>query len=197
MNSARPSRSWRSWPNRRPIMARTVRRSGMKEFHCPKSRTICLVSSRGGDAGDRHHAPRQAGRRTDRLRIGRGLVRIGLEHDPVFAPDRTGARDHLRGDAGSGSKTRNRIAVSRKRPMLPSPQGALRFGAEMSKPLIFTISAAWDDDSVWTGHCDDIPVAADAPTNCWPRYRRWCSTSSRTIPRTFDSALGSKLTLAF
>jgi len=29
----------------------------------------------------------------------------------------------------------------------------------------FTISATWDNDaSVWTGHCDDIPAAADAPT---------------------------------
>jgi hypothetical protein len=38
-------------------------------------------------------------------------------------------------------------------------------GADMSKPVIFTISAAWDDDaSVWSGHCDDIPAAADAPT---------------------------------
>jgi len=35
----------------------------------------------------------------------------------------------------------------------------------MPKPLIFTISAAWDDEAaVWTGHCDDIPAAADAPT---------------------------------
>ena len=35
----------------------------------------------------------------------------------------------------------------------------------MSKPGIFTISTAWDDEaSVWSGHCDDIPVAADAPT---------------------------------
>lgn len=35
----------------------------------------------------------------------------------------------------------------------------------MSKPVIFTISAAWDDQaSVWSGHCDDIPAAADAPT---------------------------------
>lgn len=35
----------------------------------------------------------------------------------------------------------------------------------MSKPVIFTVSAAWDDEaSVWTGHCDDIPAAADAPT---------------------------------
>ncbi|MGE3149772.1 MAG: DUF1902 domain-containing protein [Pseudorhodoplanes sp.] len=31
--------------------------------------------------------------------------------------------------------------------------------------MIFTISAAWDDEaSVWTGHCDDIPAAAGAPT---------------------------------
>ncbi len=35
----------------------------------------------------------------------------------------------------------------------------------MSKPVIFTISAVWDDEaSVWVGHCDDIPAAADAPT---------------------------------
>ena len=35
----------------------------------------------------------------------------------------------------------------------------------MAKPVIFTISAMWDEDgAVWTGHCDDIPAAADAPT---------------------------------
>jgi hypothetical protein len=31
--------------------------------------------------------------------------------------------------------------------------------------VIFTISAAWDAEaSVWSGHCDDIPAAADAAT---------------------------------
>jgi hypothetical protein len=35
----------------------------------------------------------------------------------------------------------------------------------MSKSVIFTVSTAWDDEaSVWTGHCDDIPAAAAAPT---------------------------------
>ncbi|MGL4491084.1 MAG: DUF1902 domain-containing protein [Rhizobiaceae bacterium] len=35
----------------------------------------------------------------------------------------------------------------------------------MSKPTVFTISASWDSQaSVWTGHCDDIPAAADSPT---------------------------------
>ena len=35
----------------------------------------------------------------------------------------------------------------------------------MTKPVIFTISAAWDEEAaVWTGYCDDIPAAADAPT---------------------------------
>jgi Domain of unknown function (DUF1902) len=35
----------------------------------------------------------------------------------------------------------------------------------MTKPLIFVIYAAWDDEAaVWRGHCDDIPAAADAPT---------------------------------
>jgi hypothetical protein len=37
--------------------------------------------------------------------------------------------------------------------------------AFVSKPIVFTISAVWDEEaSVWTGHCDDIPAAADAPT---------------------------------
>jgi hypothetical protein len=35
----------------------------------------------------------------------------------------------------------------------------------MSKPVVFAITAAWDDEaSAWSGHCDDIPAAADAPT---------------------------------
>ena len=35
----------------------------------------------------------------------------------------------------------------------------------MNKPTIFTITAAWDNEaSVWAGHCDDIPAAADAAT---------------------------------
>jgi hypothetical protein len=35
----------------------------------------------------------------------------------------------------------------------------------MQKPVIFTISAVWDEEaSVWIGHCEAIPAAADAPT---------------------------------
>lgn len=35
----------------------------------------------------------------------------------------------------------------------------------MTKPTIFTITAIWDDEAkLWSGHCDDIPAAADAPT---------------------------------
>lgn len=35
----------------------------------------------------------------------------------------------------------------------------------MSKPVIFTISAVWDHEAaVWTGHCDEVPAAADAAT---------------------------------
>jgi hypothetical protein len=38
-------------------------------------------------------------------------------------------------------------------------------GGRMPKPTIFTISAVWDEEaSVWSGHCDDIPAAADAAT---------------------------------
>ena len=35
----------------------------------------------------------------------------------------------------------------------------------MAKPVIFTVSAIWDAEAnVWSGHCDDIPAAVDAPT---------------------------------
>lgn len=35
----------------------------------------------------------------------------------------------------------------------------------MQKPLIFAIATAWDDEAaVWSGHCDDIPAAAEAAT---------------------------------
>ena len=35
----------------------------------------------------------------------------------------------------------------------------------MTKPVIFTISAVWDEEAaVWTGHCDEVPAAADART---------------------------------
>ncbi len=35
----------------------------------------------------------------------------------------------------------------------------------MAKPVIFTVSAIWDDETnVWSGHCDEIPAAADAAT---------------------------------
>jgi hypothetical protein len=35
----------------------------------------------------------------------------------------------------------------------------------MAKPVIFTVSAVWDEEAdVWSGHCDDLPAAADAPT---------------------------------
>jgi len=33
------------------------------------------------------------------------------------------------------------------------------------KPVIFTVLAKWDPEAqVWCGECDDIPIAADAPT---------------------------------
>ena len=35
----------------------------------------------------------------------------------------------------------------------------------MSKPVIFTVTALWDEEAkVWSGHCDEIPAAADAVT---------------------------------
>ena len=36
---------------------------------------------------------------------------------------------------------------------------------DMKKPVVFTVSAIWDDEAgVWSGSCDEIPAAADAPT---------------------------------
>ena len=35
----------------------------------------------------------------------------------------------------------------------------------MAKPTIFNVSAIWDDEAaVWSGHCDEIPAAADSAT---------------------------------
>lgn len=35
----------------------------------------------------------------------------------------------------------------------------------MTKPIIFTVAAVWDHDAAaWSGHCDEIPAAVDAPT---------------------------------
>ena len=51
----------------------------------------------------------------------------------------------------------------------------------MSKPTIFTISAVWDEEaSAWSGHCDDIPAAADAPT---------APAGSSTTPEDTEQAL--------
>ena len=33
----------------------------------------------------------------------------------------------------------------------------------MTKPVIFTVTVVWDAEAkVWSGHCDEIPAAADA-----------------------------------
>jgi Domain of unknown function (DUF1902) len=60
-----------------------------------------------------------------------------------------------------------KAAVITRPSLYSSPGGVFsgRRSERMARPVIFTISAAWDNEaSVWTGHCDDIPAAADAPT---------------------------------
>ena len=38
-------------------------------------------------------------------------------------------------------------------------------GNQMGKPTIFNVTAVWDAEaSVWSGHCDEIPAAADSAT---------------------------------
>ena len=62
---------------------------------------------------------------------------------------------------GVGWGERQALALN----MLGMLRSVVRHERPMSKPVIFTISATWDDEaSVWSGHCDDIPAAADAPT---------------------------------
>lgn len=35
----------------------------------------------------------------------------------------------------------------------------------MAKPVIFEVSAAWDEHAfIWSGHCDALPAAVDAPS---------------------------------
>ena len=59
----------------------------------------------------------------------------------------------------------------------------------MSKPVIFTISATWDDvASVWTGHCDDIPMAADAPTPSVCVFRHGAGLLPGVMPAVSPSA---------
>lgn len=42
---------------------------------------------------------------------------------------------------------------------------ATRGDSNMSKPVIVTIAAVWHAEAaVWSGHGDEIPAAADAPT---------------------------------
>jgi hypothetical protein len=46
-----------------------------------------------------------------------------------------------------------------------TPSAANSIGSDMAKPTIFNVSAIWDAEaSVWSGHCDEIPAAADSPT---------------------------------
>jgi hypothetical protein len=36
---------------------------------------------------------------------------------------------------------------------------------QMGRPTIFNVTAVWDTEaSVWSGHCDEIPAAADSAT---------------------------------
>jgi hypothetical protein len=56
-------------------------------------------------------------------------------------------------------------ALSRILPVLHLGYRIAPQWSRMSKPAIFTISAVWDAGaSVWSGHCDEISAAADAPT---------------------------------
>ncbi len=48
---------------------------------------------------------------------------------------------------------------------LPEVIGSSCNEGEMRRPVIFTVTATWDAEArVWSGACDEIPAAADAPT---------------------------------
>jgi hypothetical protein len=87
------------------------------------------------------------------------FVTARLERGAASVPIRANQANHR-----SGRSTKNAALVFRLAgDILVAIEQTI--AARMSKPVIFTISAAWDDEaSVWSGHCDDIPAAADAPT---------------------------------
>src|SRR5215510_16117534 len=99
MCPARPSTFSRSWPNRRLRYGwhNTEVRSEAGAVVRSEGRPLALPA-RGGEAGHRHHAARQAGWRPDRISVGRRLVRIPPRNGSAFpSPDREGAQEPARG----------------------------------------------------------------------------------------------------
>jgi hypothetical protein len=120
---------------------------------------------------------------------GRGRPGAMVEPAGILSDQRHAVKDLMHKDVGWVERSEARHAAARQRNGFRKgathPKGCRAFqdvirahqsapperrcgreqGLAMSKPQIFTISAAWDDEaSVWSGHCDDIPAAADAPT---------------------------------
>src|SRR5262249_16505918 len=95
MYPARPSAFWRSCPNRRLSHGwlNTEVRSKAGATLGGEGRPFSFPA-RGGKAGHRHHTPRQAGWRPDRIRVGGRLVRIPARNRPAFpSPDSEGAQE--------------------------------------------------------------------------------------------------------
>ena len=70
----------------------------------------------------------------------------------------------------------------------------------MSRPVIFTISAAWDDEaSLWSGRCDELPAAADLSGRLEDRYvqrvRRLPETTQQLLLLAAAAAATAVLTL--
>jgi hypothetical protein len=64
----------------------------------------------------------------------------------------------------------------------------------MMKPLIFTISAAWDDEAaVWSGHCDDIQGRQSYADRAKPECRPAAVRKGATRPNRADPLLVSLL----
>ena len=106
-------------------------------------------------SGDAENALR-AGRR----RPARAAGGIARRRD-VGALRRGGDGERAVGKAGQGEADAGEIAGPSRLDFYISPR-SVRGEQTTEKPVIFTISVPWDEEaSVWTGHCDDIPAAAD------------------------------------
>ena len=81
-------------------MARTVRKSGVKEVPLSEIKDDLSRYLRVRDERDRYHASWQTGWRADRFRIGEDWFEYRLEHDPRFLRRIEQARNSLRSGRG-------------------------------------------------------------------------------------------------
>src|SRR5216683_2267900 len=111
MFPTRPSKSWRSSPNRRLTYGWLDTQVPSETGSAVRTQGRPLALSAGGrEARDRHHPPWKASRSADRLPVRRRLVRLSPGERPALSPaDRKGATESAsrarREDSGCGGNT--------------------------------------------------------------------------------------------